>query len=100
MLLSEMPSFLTQVLGFSKSQAGILSMPPYVALFMSVLFFGRGFTYLQTHCHWHVHTMRLTAQTVSLAGSSVCLIVVVFCGHVPTAYALLVLAQVQQIESQ
>jgi hypothetical protein len=95
MLLSEMPSFLTAVLGFSDRTAGILSMPPYVALFASVLIFGYLFEHLQQRYKWRTRTVRLWSQILSLGGSSLCLIVVAFTtDNVPLSYVFLVIAQV------
>lgn len=94
MLLSEMPSLLKLVLGFNASYAGILCMPPYAALMISTLSFGFAFQDLQTHYHWKVESVRRTAQTIALLGSSVCMMVVVFCDIVPVAYAFLIISQV------
>lgn len=45
-LLSELPTYLTEVLGFTLQSAGLLCVFPYLALLCSTLFFSRVFEYL------------------------------------------------------
>ena len=47
MLLSEIPSFLTDSLGFDIEESGLLSVAPYFTNFCSVLLFAQVFEYLQ-----------------------------------------------------
>ena len=51
-LLSEMPTYLTDVLGFNLESAGILCVFPYLALLISTLFFGRMFETLERDYQW------------------------------------------------
>ncbi len=83
-LLSEMPSYLTDVLGFNLESAGILSVFPFLALFVSSLSFGKFFNFLQLDHGWRVYTVRQVAQYISIGGSSLCLII---CGYLTDKYA-------------
>jgi hypothetical protein len=47
MLLSEIPSFLTDHLGYDLESAGILSIAPYVANFIGVITFAQYYDYMQ-----------------------------------------------------
>lgn len=49
MLLSEIPSFLTDSLGFDIEESGLLSVAPYFTNFCSVLLFAQVFEVLQVH---------------------------------------------------
>jgi hypothetical protein len=94
-LLSEMPSYLTDILGFDLGSAGILCVFPYAALFMSTLAFARGFDYLQRECDWPVDRVRKTAMLVAYMGSATGLLI---CGFLPgkyAAYTFMVLSQVR-----
>jgi uncharacterized membrane protein len=93
-LLSEMPSYLTDVLGFDLGSAGVLCVFPYLALFVSTLFFARLFDYLQRECGWKVDSVRKTAMFLMFIGSSTLLVI---CGFLPekyAAYAFMILTQV------
>lgn len=52
-LLSEMPSFLTDELGFGLSSAGVMCVFPYLGLFITTLGFGKFFLYMQVRCCAH-----------------------------------------------
>jgi ACS family sodium-dependent inorganic phosphate cotransporter len=94
-LLSEMPSYLTDILGFDLGSAGILCVFPYAALFMSTLAFARGFDYLQRECDWQVDRVRKTAMFISFMGSATGLLI---CGFLPdkyAAYTFMILTQVR-----
>ncbi len=69
-------------------------MPPFVALLFSNLIFGAVFAHLQEKCHWKVQTVRNVAQTISMLGSTTCLIIVVFCDDIMMSYGFLIIAQV------
>lgn len=47
MLLSEIPSFLVDILGYDLEESGLLSIAPYGANFMSVVMFAQLFDFLQ-----------------------------------------------------
>jgi hypothetical protein len=47
MLLSEMPSYLVDCLGYDLEESGLLSIAPYAANFASVVLFAQLFDYLQ-----------------------------------------------------
>ena len=93
-LLSEMPSYLTDVLGFDLGSAGILSMFPYLALFISTLLFARGFDYLQREYGWEVNSVRVTAMFIAYMGSALGLIVCGFLDAKYAAYCFMILTQV------
>eukprot|EP01034_Spumella_vulgaris_P021316 gene21316-27346_t len=91
-LLSEMPSYLTDVLGFNLESAGILSVFPFLALFISSLLFGKFFNYLQLHYGWKVRTVRHTAQYISIAGSSLSLLICAYLTDKYVAYCFMILS--------
>jgi uncharacterized membrane protein len=96
-LLSEMPSYLTDVLGFDLGSAGVLCVFPYLALFVSTLFFARLFDYLQRERGWKVDSVRKTAMFLMFIGSSTLLVI---CGFLPekyAAYAFMILTQVSPL---
>lgn len=92
MLLSEIPSFLTDDLGFQLETAGFVSVGPYVAQFVSSIAFGVLFEYLQIKCGWRTRTIRQVAQYIALLGSGSLLVGCSFIHSRDTAVALLVLA--------
>jgi hypothetical protein len=96
-LLSEMPSYLTDVLGFNLESAGILSVFPFLALFISSLSFGKFFNYLQLHYGWRVHTVRHVAQYISIAGSSLSLIICAYLTDKYIAYCFMILSLVSAL---
>lgn len=89
-----MPSYLTDVLGFDLESAGVLCIFPYIALFLCTLGFGYAFDYLQQQKNWKVRSIRMTAETIALAGSSLFLIICGFVDNKYAAYGFLILAQV------
>ncbi|RYG99618.1 MFS transporter [archaeon] len=93
-LLSEMPSFMSEELGFNISSAGVLCVFPYLALFLATIFFGKMFNYMQDNHGMSTDTVRQLAETISLVGASIGLII---CGFLPNsyaAYAMLIVTQV------
>eukprot|EP00601_Ochromonadales_sp_CCMP2298_P008990 CAMPEP_0173197612 /NCGR_PEP_ID=MMETSP1141-20130122/16258_1 /TAXON_ID=483371 /ORGANISM="non described non described, Strain CCMP2298" /LENGTH=548 /DNA_ID=CAMNT_0014122373 /DNA_START=228 /DNA_END=1874 /DNA_ORIENTATION=+ len=82
-LLSEMPSYLTDILGFDLTSAGSLCALPYLALFISSLTFGKIFDHLQ-QIGWTVDAVRRTAMVTSFIGSAALL---VLCTYLPDRYA-------------
>lgn len=89
-----MPSFLNDNLGFDIQSAGILSVFPYMALFISSLGFGAIFEYLQRNHGWSVNKVRQVAQFISYAGSTSSLILCSFMENKYVAYFFMVLTQV------
>jgi hypothetical protein len=90
-----MPSFLNDNLGFDIQSAGILSVFPYLALFISTLGFGWAFEYCQLHRGWSVNNVRQVAQFVSYLGSTVCLVLSSFMEDKYVAYFFMILTQVR-----
>ena len=92
-LLSEMPSFLTDQLGFDLSSAGLLSVVPYAMLFLATTSSGKLFCYLQDHRNWTVTDVRQCAQFVAFTCSGGGLIILGFINNVPAAFTVLIFAQ-------
>ena len=93
-LLSEMPAFFTDVLGFDLRAAGVLCIFPYLALFISAIIFGKYFSYLEQHSSWSTTDVRRAAQFVAYFCSGIGLIL---CGYATTtmgAYACMILTLV------
>ena len=93
-LLSEMPSYLTDILGFDLGRAGLLCVFPYLALLFSTLLFARLFDYLQREKKWEVSRVRRVAMYVAYLGSGAGLVVCCFVQEKYTAYGFMVIAQV------
>ena len=93
-LLSEMPSYLTDILDFDLGSAGIFCIFPYLALFFSTLLFARGFDYMQREKSWEVNTVRVAAMFITYMGSALGLIVCGFLDAKYAAYTFMVLTQV------
>ena len=59
-LLSEMPSYLADELGYTISNAGVYSTIPYICLFILTIVSGKAFTYCMTDYNWSIRRVRLT----------------------------------------
>lgn len=92
MVLTEMPSFLTDVLGFDLESAGFLSVVPYFANFISVMVFGWFFDYLQMERGWSIRDIRQWAERTALIGASGCLLACGFISQPLVAFSFMVLA--------
>lgn len=92
-LLSEMPSYLTDVLGFDLTSAGILCVFPYLTLFLANLGFGALFLYFQNDFGWSTDRVRQVAQWVCIFGSSMGLILCSFMEDKYVAYVFMILTQ-------
>ena len=92
--MSEMPSYLTDILGFDLDSAGVYCIYPYLALFFSTLLFARGFDYLQREHAWSNNDVRVNAMFITLLGSATGLIVCGFLDAKFAAYSFMVLTQV------
>mmetsp|Transcript_9413 Transcript_9413/g.14194 ORF Transcript_9413/g.14194 Transcript_9413/m.14194 type:complete len:528 (-) Transcript_9413:55-1638(-) len=90
-MLSELPSYLTEVLGFDLASAGMLSVAPYVANFLSAVGFGMMFNRLQAE-GWSNRQIRQTAQQIAFVGSCACLVLCGFVQSPGVTVALMVLA--------
>lgn len=93
-LLSEMPSYLTDILGFNLQSAGILCVFPYLILFLSTMSFGTIFEYLQRERHWSTDNVRQVSQGIALIGSITGLIICGFMNDKYIAYAFMIVTQV------
>jgi MFS family permease len=74
LLMTEVPSFLSDQLGFSLSQSGFFSALPYVANFFSVIFFGALYNYFQVTWGWSNRRVRQNATQIAFFGTSVCMV--------------------------
>jgi len=92
MLMSEIPSFLTDDLGFRLESAGILSVAPYLGQFISTIMFGFIFDKCQTRFGWKTRTVRQVAQYISMAGSGGLLVCCGFASSPSVAVIFLILA--------
>eukprot|EP01041_Mallomonas_annulata_P012105 gene12105-25395_t len=92
MLLSEIPSFLTDDLGFKLEAAGLVSIAPYIAQFISSILFGFIFEFCQRRFGWRTRVIRQIAGFISLFGSGSLLIACSFAPSQSSAVILLILA--------
>ena len=74
LLLSEVPSYLTDVLGFDLSTAGVLSTIPFGGMMLVSLCNGQYLYRRQKYDGWSVRKVRLVAQTIGMGGPSVALL--------------------------
>mmetsp|Transcript_4847 Transcript_4847/g.7378 ORF Transcript_4847/g.7378 Transcript_4847/m.7378 type:complete len:554 (-) Transcript_4847:25-1686(-) len=92
LILSELPTYFTEELGFNLKEAGLASMAPYIAQYVCTLAFGWGFQYMQKYAGWSTRAVRQTAQHVCFIGSSLCLVVCGFVSSAQWAMGLMVVA--------
>lgn len=91
LVLSELPTYLTEELGYSLRSAGLLSTAPYIAQFVSTGLFGVVFQKLQDAGILTVQSVRQVAMHVCFMGSTVCLIACGYVSDADTAVILIVL---------
>jgi len=75
MVLTEMPSYLNDELGYDLSEAGLLSVLPYVFNFISVMTSGRLFDYLLREKGWNIRDVRQWANRIAFIGASGSLVI-------------------------
>lgn len=92
MLLSEIPSFLTDSLGFDLEESGLLSVVPYFTNFCSVLLFAQVFENLQLNHGWSVRKVRQVAMQFCILGSGFSLVICGFVDNRYGAFAFMVLS--------
>ena len=92
LILSELPSYFTEHLGFGLKDAGVLSMAPYIAQFLSTLMFGFSFQWLQLNRGWSTRNIRQWAQHTCFLGASGCLLLCGFVDDAASAICLMVAA--------
>lgn len=92
LILSELPTYFTEQLGFGLKSAGLLSMAPYIAQFLSTLLFGFLFQWLQQHRNWSTRDVRQWAQHTCFIGASGCLVLCGFVSDSAVATCLMVAA--------
>lgn len=96
-LMSEMPSYFTDVLGFDLRSAGILCIFPYLALYGSAIFFGKFFEYLERTRGWHLTDVRRMAQFIAYGVSGVGLVLCGFVRDTMGAYSCMVFTLVRKL---
>lgn len=94
LLLSELPSYMTQELDFDIKAAGILLIAPYLALFASTMFFGEAFRNLQGHHGWKTRTVRQVAEFTAFG---VAALILAFCGFIKDKWAVYTLLITTQL---
>ena len=62
LLLTEMPSYLTDQLDMSTRDAGIFCILPFITLFIFTVSFGKIFEHLQIVRQWSIRSVRLWSQ--------------------------------------
>ena len=109
MMLSEIPSFLTDQLGYEIEEAGVVAILPYFAQFVSTIGFGQMFSILQRDYGWttrkvmcyssvflrvkkDVYQVRQVAQFICFAGSGISLVICGSMKSVPLALFFLIIA--------
>lgn len=92
LILSELPTYFTEQLGFGLKSAGLLSMAPYIAQFGSTLLFGFLFQWLQQNRNWSTRNVRQWAQHICFLGASGCLVLCGFVSEASVATCLMVAA--------
>ena len=96
-LLSEMPSFFTDVLGFDLRSAGVLCIFPYLALYIAAIVSGLSFEYLEQKQGWSTSKVRFSAQFIAYFCSGVVLIMCGFTHSTMGAYGFMILTLVSTI---
>lgn len=92
MVLTELPTYLTDVLHYPLANAGFLSVLPYVLQLLATLLVGWIFHVVQDKYNYSTDAIRQTAQFVSFLGASLPLLL---CGYVTNsdvAYVLMVIS--------
>merc|ERR1711871_581163 len=93
MMLSEMPAYLCDELGFDLEVAGILSLIPYACMFISVVSFATFFEHLQFKMGWSVTSVRHCAMIVAFGGASGLLLFASYNSNAIIAFAAVALSQ-------
>lgn len=92
-MLSELPSYLTDELGFDTSMAGLMTVAPYIALLISNFAFSEIFRWLQERWQWGARPVRQVAQLISFMGSSIFLLGCAFTRNQTAGLVFMILAQ-------
>ena len=93
MLLSEMPTYLTDQLGMSIADAGVFCIVPFVMLFVCTVSFGRVFDYCQRERGWSVRDVRQIAQYIAFGGPSMFLLICGYSDSIAVGSVCLIFAQ-------
>lgn len=93
LLLSELPSYFENILGFNSTAAGTLLIVPYLALFISTLLFGIIFEYFQQKQGMQTRTVRQYAQYIAFGGGVMFLNICAYLEGQYQAYACIIAAQ-------
>lgn len=93
-LLSELPAYLNDQLGFGISSSGILCIIPYGALFIFTIGFGNLFDYFQQKDVLSTNQVRQSAMFISYGLTSVFLILCGYMNNQSLAYFFVIMTQV------
>jgi len=93
MMLSEMPAYLVDELDMDLESAGLLSICPYLAMFIAVIVSAKIFEYVQFERKWEVRSVRHVAELVSLVGSAGMLVITSYMDDHATAFVFMILSQ-------
>lgn len=92
MILSELPSYLTDELGYDLESAGFLSIAPYAANYVSVLLFGAFFKHLQAEHGWTTRAVRQASMIFAFVGSSGALVICGYLSQPEVAYSFMIMS--------
>ena len=93
MMLSEMPAYLSTELGFNVEASAILSVVPYIAMFITVVAFAASMEYLQFYQGLSAKWVRHIAMITAFGGASSCLLAASYTTDVTVAFSLVTLSQ-------
>ena len=93
MMLSEMPAYLSNELGFDLESSAILSVVPYIAMFVTVVTFAAIVECLQFRYDWSTRAVRHCAMLVAFGGSSSFLLLASYTDDVYRAFTYVSLSQ-------
>lgn len=93
MMLSEMPAYLSHELHFDLESSAVLSIVPYVAMFIAVVLFAAFVEWLQFSRGYSTRAVRHIAMVVAFGGSSSCLLAASYTKDVTTAFTFVTLSQ-------
>lgn len=93
LLLSELPSFFEDILGFNSTAAGVLLIAPYLALFIATMSFGIVFEYFQQKKGMQTRTVRQVSQYIAFGGGVMFLNICAYLKDPYAAYMCIIGAQ-------
>ena len=92
LMLSELPTYFNDVLGFDMATAGALAVVPYITQFISSISFGQIFDFLQQKHNWSTRNVRQCAQFISMGGAGLSLLIVGLSNQVYLSYFFIIIS--------